>query len=185
MKFALTAAGALLVVAGAANADAITYRFTGEANGSLGNATFTDAFFEILVTGDDADIFSPAPGLIRFETMSATVSIEGVANDVLINPTISVVSNQNSDVLVLGRVDTDRALIVYNEPEFEDYDLSAPFGPVTDETPGATAQFRDLPTVAGALDLSDMEFAVFEAIPAPGAMGLLALGGLVATRRRR
>ena len=173
------------VASSAAVAQPITYSFTGTGSGAVGLTDFESFNFEITLSGDFSSVFSTGPGLLRFETTSATISIDGLLSDAVFNPTISLVANNNSDILVFGNASTNQALIVMDNPEFVDYDLSAPFGPVTDTTPGATFQFVALSTTGGFVTLDEISTVTYNAVPTPAAAGLLAVGGLVAARRRR
>ncbi len=174
------------VVTTSALADPVLYKFTGRASGSIGGVTFADSAFEILMDGDTSTIFTNPGGFQTFTDTTTTFSIDGFVNGATINDEFSLVANHVSDVLVLGNWVHNSARVIMDIPAVENYDLSAPFGPVTDDTPGATFQFNFEDTSAGVLDLSGMTTVTFEAIgiPAPGALGVLALSGIMIRRRR-
>lgn len=179
--------GLLLVAAAVApvSAQSVTYTFTGLGSGELNGTTFVRTAYTITLHGNLADREMNLPGVMRLVASSATISIEGVAENASFLPALNVASNMNTDVLVLGNVNTNLALFVLDEAGFADYDLSAPFGPLTDGTPLATEQFVNIGTDAGVLSMQSLVSVTFEATPTPGVAGVLAVAGVFASRRRR
>lgn len=182
MRWGMLAAA---VVAAPAFGQTVTYTFTGQGSGSLAGVGFSSSSFEITLQANLVDRTESTPGVHFLLSQSAVITIDGVVTDAAFVETLNVASNTNTDVLVLGRQPINLALFVMNDVGLDDYDLSAPFGPVTDFTPVATEQFIGIATSAGDLTMQSIEFVTFEATPTPGVAGLLAVGGLVASRRRR
>jgi hypothetical protein len=179
--------GTVAIATGMVQAQPVVYSFTGQASGFFDAVAFTDVAIEINLSGDLADVFSPAPGLIRFEDSAATLDLDGFASGATFNPTLSVVSNQNSDVFVLGNATLNLAIAIFDDPAFVGYDLGAPFGPITEENVLIPNQFNNVGTSQGLISVTNIRGFTFEAsiIPAPGATAALALAGLTAARRRR
>lgn len=163
----------------------VEYRFDGIGSGSLAGVGFTDVSFEIILNGDLADITTTGIGYPLFFDSAATFSVNGIGSGAFLVD-ISIVRNLNTNVFVLGDWTSDSALAIMDNPEFVGYDLTTPFGPVTDFTLGATSQFADIGTTAGGLSIQQMSELTFQAgVPTPGTLGLIALGGVACMRRRR
>lgn len=167
-------------------AQPVEYTFSGVAAGFFDAQAFNNTRIQITLAGDLSDVFSSGPGLVRFQTSAAILNLDGLATDAVFNPTLAVTSNQNRDILVLGNVQANLALAIFNDPAFVDYDLSAPFGPVTQFNTLIPNQFNTVGTSQGLLTVTAIGAFTFTAtvIPAPATLAPLALG-LLATRRRR
>ncbi|MEL6741017.1 MAG: hypothetical protein AAFP26_10220 [Planctomycetota bacterium] len=166
-------------------AQTVIYTFSGTGSGDVAGQTFVRTDYTITLVGDISNREMNLPGVMRVVVDSATISIDGLLDEATFTPTLNVASNMNTDVLVLGNFDTNLALFVLDDPGFADYNLSAPFGPVTDGTPLATDQFLDIATSGGAVSMQSIVDVTFTATPTPGAVATLALAGVLATRRRR
>ena len=177
----------LAAVTAASSAQSVQYSFSGVGTGSVNSGSFADLAFEVVLRGDLSDIFGNGSNFPTFLDSSATVSIDGLITDAVFDHTLSAIVNRSRSLLVLGDWDTDLALGVMDNAEFDGYELTAPFGPVTDTLIGATDQFSDMATSAGLVSIPEMQFMTFEATTVPAPMGglLLPLASLIATRRRR
>ncbi len=186
MAAIVVALAASATITAPAAAQPVEYTFSGRAAGFFNAQAFTNTQIQITLAGDLSDVFSSGPGLVRFETNAAILNLDGFATDAIFNPTLAITSNQNQDVLVLGNVQTNLALAIFNDPAFVDYDLSAPFGPVTQFNTLIPNQFNTVGTSQGLLTVTAIGAFTFTAtiIPAPATVAPLALG-LLATRRRR
>lgn len=206
-------AAALVAVLSAARADAelLTYEFTGTLSGTLGVDAFVDAPVRFSLTADTAGITSTGgePGSVPFRqtytTPAATLefAIDGVegtfadpfrvfaltfAPSGLPGPMIGTIGltpegpNNGNDLLDVRGVPL--AL----------YDLAAPFGPFAQSPPDFLNPGEPYPTSAGdlVLDESDADrlaFQAFAAVPEPSSAALAGVGALAlvayARRRRR
>ncbi len=186
MAVVAVALSAITLTTAPAAAQPVEYKFTGRAAGFFNAQPFNNTNMEITLAGDLSDVFSNGPGLVRFQTSAATLTLDGFAFNALFNPTLAVTANQNQDILVLGNLQTSFAMAIFNDPAFVDYDLSAPFGPVTQFNTLIPNQFNNVGTSQGLLTVTAIGAFTFTAtvIPAPATVAPLALGLLAARRRR-
>ncbi|MEQ9206777.1 MAG: hypothetical protein RLN78_05370 [Phycisphaerales bacterium] len=177
----------LACFASTALASPIAYTLEGVADGSLAGVAFADAAFTITLTGDTDDIFDNDAGHRTILDSAATIDIAGITTGAIFTPLMSLVAVDTTDLLVFGNWDTDLALIIMDETGFDGYALGAPYGPITDLSPGAVFQFTNIGTSAGGVSFTQMDSVTFSAtaIPSPASLATLSLAGLVASRRRR
>jgi hypothetical protein len=181
---AVIASLALAVAAGSARAESVAYTFSTTASGTLGAQPFTIAPVTITFSADTANIvFASSP---RSWTVagSASISVGGIGSSA-INTNLSVFNN--GVVTGLSRVGGPTDVLDLFLPGVANYGLTAPFGPALATSQGMN--WTEAPVVSGlgTVVLTSASPFTFQAsrVPAPGAAGVLAMGGLLAARRCR
>ena len=186
---------ALGLIATRADAAPVAYSFSGTASGSIAGTDFINGAFQLGLLTDTDTVFQPFPGdpsIIRTANATLVFTINGVAGR--FDTPFAVFRNASGPNPVVGLAAADgNDLLSIADPSFATYDLSAPFGPVTQSPP----QFLNAGFVYQT-DVGDVVFEVeppasvtFQAVPSPipvpGGFGLMAsaLGGLFLLFRRR
>lgn len=176
---------ACLATISTANAAPITYQFRATGgNGEFNGNQFNDAAFLITVTADTSNIVEFSPGIYDVDGI-ATIEMPGVTTGTFVTPT-RVYSNNLVPGAGFSRSRTigGSDLLDLDEPAFAGYALTAPFGPVFEDTPLAVDQFSNVQLDTGMLSFFSVDTVTFVALPEPMTAALLGLGGLFIRRRR-
>jgi len=169
-----------------AQATPITFSFTGVGSGNLDTTVFTDAAFEVLISADTDDVSYDiyGPDTPAIEDLSGTIDISGVGIGTFVNP-LYVFDNQKNSAVGFGNLtEYDLIDLFVIGVGLDTYDLTTPFGPITDLDPFFW-QFVDVNLSIGVLTFTSMSYATFTAIPEPTTVLLVGLGGLALLRRKR
>jgi len=175
-----------IVAVNPAQATPITFSFTGAGSGNLDTTVFTDVAFEVLISADTDDVSYDiyGPDIPIIEDLSGTIDISGVGIGTFVEP-LYVFDNQTTNAVGFGnRTEYDLIDLPVISVGLDTYDLTTYFGPITDQDP-FFGQFVNVKLSIGALTFTSMSYATFTAVPEPGTVLLVALGGLVIRRRQR
>lgn len=179
--------GVVGLIAGAANADPATYIYTGFASGTLDGVEFTNRAITITGKADTTNRTS-GPTFWRVSHDSATIEVEGLGTLSVITETSTAV-NSSTMRTVFGNVPSNAALYLMGaDPAFETWDLTTSLGPLNLASEFLQWAVAPLATSGGELILNNQTgTGTFQAIvvPAPGAVGVAVIAGLVGARRRR
>jgi MYXO-CTERM domain-containing protein len=176
MKKALASIAALALAAGAANADLVTNGGfeTGDLTGwtVFGDDTYIGVWDEQSQEGDFNAYFGPleTAGITQVLTAPAGSQIE-----VSFYIRSEAEGTPNS---LLAQLDGQT---IANVVDFTTFEWTHYTGTITTADANPTLSF----TFTNPSDYTDMDNVTASLVPAPGAMALLGLGGLVAARRRR
>ena len=198
----LLAAFALLTAAAVpsrAQAQSITYLFTGIGSGSLENAAFSDRQLTFSFTGNISNVLAPGgvfcggsltpANTSLIENLVSNFSIVGVSSGTLSGNAYAF-SNRDTDRVGFGSCANND--LVNLDVDGNTYGMTTNFGPVNDAAP-FFSQFTNQSTSEGALSITSLRNATFQAttgtvVPEPSTY-LLMVTGLafvgVAARRRR
>jgi len=173
----------ICIVAGnPAQATPITFSFTGVGSGNLDTTVFTDAAFEVLISVDTDDVIFRTD-TYGIEDLSGTIDISGVGIGTFVEP-LYVFDCQSCVAVGFGnRTKYDLIDLFVIGVGLDTYDLTSYFGPISDQDP-FFGQFVNVELSIGALTFTSMSYATFTAIPEPGTVLLVAVGGLVIRRRK-
>ena len=173
----------ICIVAGnPAQATPITFSFTGVGSGNLETTVFTDSLFEVLISADTDDVIFRTD-TYGIEDLSGTIDISGIGIGTFVEP-LYVFDCQSCVAVGFGnRTQYDLIDLFVIGVGLDTYDLTSYFGPITDQDP-FFGQFVDVELSIGALTFTSMSYATFTAIPEPGTVLLVAVGGLVIRRRK-
>jgi hypothetical protein len=183
---------ASLAMATAADAAAVFYTISGQASGSLGGQAFSDAAFEILLTGDTATLLDFGFGAPAITPLSSvTVRIAGFGDASLTEATRFGI-NRNVNIFFLARdfggFGGDLFDFHVTDAQETAFVFTGAYGPVGGTDPFVD-QFDDVATSQGALTLEAASGVTFfgAAVPEPGAwaMMIVGFGGVGALVRRR
>lgn len=178
------AAAAITASAGAAT---ITYTFSGVTSGSLGADTFDSAAFVVTLVGDTDNINGNVfgnPSIFGLRT-TATIQIAGLPlATVSGSEDVGIFANDDVNAVGFWRYEQVDMLDVFGG-SLDGYHLATDFGPEAFDQ--IFTGWGSLSTDQGLLNGSASGPVTFTArlVPAPGAMALLGMGGLMAARRRR
>ena len=162
----------------------ITFSFTGVGSGNLDTTVFTDSLFEVLISADTDDMYISPLGNPRIDAPSGTIDISGIGIGTFVNP-LYVFDNQTTATVGFGNsIQYDLVDLCVVGVGLDTYDLTTPFGPITDLDP-FFGQFNNVKLSIGSLTFTSMSYGTFAAIPEPGTVLLVGLGGLALLRRRR
>lgn len=167
-----------------ASAEIITYTFEGSASGSLDGQSFGMSDFVINVQADtenlDFDLILTVPN------NSATITIDGLGTYEFITPTLTALDDFNDDIyLSWGPELFDGPDIMsVGHGAFAGWGMDTELGPVVGD--GDVYSHDTIDTTGGVLDFNTNGNPItFTAtIPAPGAIALVGLCGLIRRRRR-
>jgi hypothetical protein len=174
-----------IVAVNPAQATPITFSFTGVGSGNLDTTVFTDAAFEVLISADTDDVSYDiyGPDIPIIEDLSGTIDISGIGIGTFVNP-LYVFDNQTTATVGFGNsIQYDLVDLCVVGVGLDTYDLTTPFGPITDLDP-FFGQFNNVKLSIGSLTFTSMSYGTFTAIPEPGTVLLVAVGGLVIRRRK-
>jgi len=181
-------AGLVGLAASVASAAPITFIHDGSGSGTLDGDAFS-AVFTITATGDTSNRNNLGGFGWDIAHTTATINIDGVGVFDFVSPTRTFINN---DAWIVGFSRTGNSgADLFNGPQdaaLAAWDMTASIGPISGE--GELLQwgnlFDDVMTTGGLLRFDDFfTDARFTAIVVPAPATLLALGGLLATRRRR
>lgn len=180
--------GSIALFASVAQADPITYRFSGFASGSLGESSFTERAFSFDLVGDSDNVSGFfGPGILSNLPLPASFVINGTAGT--LNAPVYVFVNHNLSAAGFGIAGP---LIDMHQDQLAGYNMLQAFN----AGPG-TLNFSDVNNVGtsvGNLTFTSVSAPTFAAIggiaaPEPGtiALALPALGmlGAVVIRRKK
>lgn len=181
-------AGLVGLASSLVSAAPITFIHDGSGNGTLDGVAFS-AVFTITATGNTDDR-NDLGGAWDIEHTSATINIDGVGSFDFISPTRTFVNN-GGQLVGFSRTVGAGGNDLFNGPNnaaFGTWDMTTSIGPIGGG--GDLIQWGDpnpaVVTTGGVLYFDNFfTDAQFTAIVVPAPATLLALGGLVATRRRR
>jgi hypothetical protein len=176
--------------AAAAQAVGITFIHTGTGTGRIGNTPFENAQFTITSVADTNDRTSFNGGFSLVH-QSSQISIADIGVFTITTGTRTFVNNTASGGQGLVGFSRQSGIDLFNGPSgsgLDTWDLITNIGPISGN--GRLIQWfsEDVNTNAGILvfDNNNNVSASFQAIiPAPGAVALLGMSGLLAARRRR
>lgn len=168
-----------------ADAEVITFTYTGRGSGSIGQVNFTSRLFTLSAIGDTANRVRIGNAW-RISHGTASVSIDGIGTYAIGQPTSSAVNNTYQAVIFGDPVANDALYVERPHPAFETWDLSSSIGPFT-----LSGEIWDTPltTSGGTLSfLHGFSAGTYQAVvvPAPGAVlvGTLSVWGRAVRRRR-
>jgi PEP-CTERM motif len=189
IKRLLVALATVLLLPFAASASPITYIYSGVGDGSFNGTAFDDASFTITATADTANIGVWSSADLQNTHSSATVTISGFAGTFSFSdPTHTWIAE--SCCMGFGQ-NLGKNLLTFFDPAIASvgYGLATALGPVTDLTAGTQGQFVNEATSGGALTITSVNEATFQAVavPEPSTYALMALGlaGVAFAARRR
>lgn len=174
-----------------AQAELITFTFSGTASGSLGSQSFTNAQFTITSTADTDQVALLAPGVLFVPNSVATVTVFGLGTGTFTIPTTTV-DNQNLSRVGIAAPVQNQAILFEDNPAFATYDLTTPIGPLAG--PAVFNPFiARFATTAGDFSLTAVPSVSFQAtgtqaVPEPASLtlaGIAALGLLGYSWRQR
>ena len=189
VSLVLGSAICLGVAASGANAAMITFLHSGQGSGTINGVEFVRKNFTITGIGDTANREFDGADVFSIDHTSASITIADVGTFDFISGTRTYVNNSN------GAAGFSRASIVGldlfdsgEDPSLVTWDMLSSIGPLPGT--GALLQWNaeDVDTSGGVLVFEPNAGVggTFQAIvPAPASLGVLALGGMIATRRRR
>lgn len=197
MRAKLTVAAIVMLLGGIAPAEAnfVTYTFSGTGTGSLGSQNFTNDSFSITVTSDTSLItpfrFIRNNFVNNGYSISPSATIISLANVGVASFTGGAKVFDNNSTAVLGiQLPSNFDLIDLPVPlPFATYDLQTSIGPIFVASPTAVQQFRDVATSSGSLSFTGISNVTFRAnvVPEPASLAMLGMGmlGLVGLAARR
>ncbi len=164
-----------------ANADPVTYFFTGTANGTLNGVGFSGALLTVTAAGDTGNVTSNA-GIFQIDTFSSVqIFISGFGTmDVL--GTSYVFDNNTNAVAGFGNENLVHCcdVIQVYDPAFALYDLKSSIGPIGNAVDPSTGDWINMGTSLGSLTVTDYRDYSFTAtvgtIPEPSSLLLLGSG---------
>lgn len=189
LKRLLAALAVALLMPFAASASPITYIYSGVGDGSFNGVAFDDASFVITAQADTANIGPWCCSPLQNTHASATVAISGFAGT---HSFLSATQTWMAPNCCMGfGFNLGNNLVTFFDPAIVSvgYGLATAFGPVTDFGAGTQGQFVNVGTSGGALTISSLSYATFQAVavPEPSTYALMALGlaGIGFAARRR
>jgi hypothetical protein len=192
MKKLITICAVVMLVCGlstiTAQANPITFSFTGVGSGSLDTTVFTDAAFEVLIFADTANVSYPfEPDIPAIDGLNGSINISGIGVGNFVEP-LYVFDNHTGQAVGFGTQYHDRIDLFESGVGLDTYGLTTSFGPITDTNPIFSQDGVELNI--GNLTFTGMSYATFTAttnvIPAPGAVLLGGIGvSLVGWLRKR
>lgn len=117
---------AVVLSAGWAHADAVTYTFSGTGAGTVNGAAWSGAF-SVVLTGDTTGITSSPGPFYRLSGLGGTFT-EGAVNATL-SPTITIVSSAGLDLINFFNATFDNGLGL-SDPGLAGYNLATSIGPL-------------------------------------------------------
>ena len=168
-----------------AESQILTFVHEGNGSGTLGGNPFAALDFVIAAVGDtgDRDLYSSGWFI---DHLSASISIDGLGDFELLTGTRTFVHN-NHQTVGFSRAGINGADLFDGptDAQFATWDMLNPIGPISGS--GSLMQWTNIPqinTTGGILAFdSGSSYAIFTAIPEPGTVLLLSLGGLMLRRK--
>lgn len=194
---------AMMAPVATARADIITYSFSGQGSGTLGSATFTDAFYSVVLTGKTENVILQSCGFgIPFVfgncRLPASIFITGLGTYTFTGLPMAVFASiDNNGTGIVGIQDNGE-----NDPLFDmnlvweigvpgmaNYRLASNFGPVTG-TSWRSFPTSEFATSGGTLRLNATSNVTFQSVivtAEPATIVLVATGllGMVGVASRR
>ncbi len=175
----------MLLVASAvvpANADSVTYFFTGTASGTLNGVGFSSALLTVTAAGDTTNVTN-TPGIFQIDAFSSVqIFVSGFGTmDVL--GTSYVFDNTTNGVAGFGNMNLVHCcdVIQVYDPAFLVYDLKSSIGPIGNAVDPSTGDWINMGTSLGSLTVTSYTDYSFTATVVPEPSSLLLLGsGLMA-----
>lgn len=180
-------AAALLVFTSVASADTLTFTHEGRGSGTLDGESFPTSDFIITAFGDTDDRQTNGRAW-WIDHRSVSITISGLGNLDILSDTRTFVNN-GGGIVGFSRTRSSGGADLFNgptDPVFGAWEMLDPIGPIAGE--GTLLQWTRDPqinTTAGILIFdTGLTPATFTAIPEPSTLVILAIGGMVAMRRR-
>src|SRR4051812_19407089 len=194
-RYLLSAMLAFGALGAPATGAVVSYQIAGTGSGSLGGAIFTDAAYNILITGDTTTIASCSVFDVCEDVSptTAVVTIAGLGSVAITHSTrVGVDRDNNAIFFGYGPGGADLLDFSITETEESAFNFQAGYGPISSSTLFALNQFHDIDTNGGLLSLGESGAITFlsfvpSAVPEPGtwAMILLGFGAIGCVMRRR
>jgi hypothetical protein len=207
VRLAASAALAMSLACGAAQAVPVAYTFSGQGTGTIGHITpFTDENFSVVLHADtSAIVFDPVgdPGFYRLFNVGGNVTI-GAQSFTLTPSLILVAGSSPNDTINFFNATVTLGLGFTSKPELDTYDLFSSFGPLS--VPPTDADTFLTPTLGGGSFITTTDTIEFTgdtsltfsaavrgtdvAVPEPASFfllgsGLLGLGGALRRKSRK
>jgi hypothetical protein len=177
--------------AGFGNPIALT--FSGDATGTLGTTSFTDASFTVTSTGDTSSVFVTPGPFENLPAVDATIDITGFSPALFTDAT-SWVDPEGSGDIIFDDATLNTEILGFTRlfSGLETYQFQNSIGPVVGGfpfVPNIFENFQDIPTSQGLLTITMSSNNAFTAVvtpePASPWLALASLGAVVCFGRWR
>ncbi len=173
--------------AAAAFGNPITLTFSGDATGTLGTTSFTDASFTVTSTGDTSSVFVTPGPIDNLPAIGATIDITGFSPAIFTDAT-SWADPEGSGDIIFNDATLNTEILAFTRlfAGLESYQFQNSIGPVTGGfpfVPNLFENFQNVPTSQGLLTITMTSNNAFTAVvtpePASPWLALMGLGAIV------